>query len=139
MTGDVCFRGRYRHPIPRTSRRLCRDWSPCTIASIESAISSRENRENFILSWFMLMPSETETVVNSLGVPPAVAIPALMRSCDREQPPCGFENQVVVARNFDMSKKDNIDRVWDIIEKVSVCMLTAIRRWTACATARRKA
>src|SRR3977135_3357550 len=25
---------------------------------------------------------------------------------------------------FDMSKKDNIDRVWDIIEKVSVCMLT---------------
>ena len=23
-----------------------------------------------------------------------------------------------------MSKKDNIDRVWDIIEKVSVCMLT---------------
>jgi general stress protein 26 len=25
---------------------------------------------------------------------------------------------------FDMSKNDNIDRVWDIIEKVSVCMLT---------------
>ena len=25
---------------------------------------------------------------------------------------------------FDVSKKDNIDRVWDIIEKVSVCMLT---------------
>src|SRR5664279_4537798 len=25
---------------------------------------------------------------------------------------------------FDMSKKDNIDRVWDIIEKVGVCMLT---------------
>ena len=24
MTGDVCFRGRYRHPIPRTSRRLLR-------------------------------------------------------------------------------------------------------------------
>jgi hypothetical protein len=23
-----------------------------------------------------------------------------------------------------MSKKDNIDRVWDIIEKVSVCILT---------------
>src|SRR6266567_1904833 len=22
MTGDVCFRERYRHPIPRTSRRL---------------------------------------------------------------------------------------------------------------------
>jgi general stress protein 26 len=25
---------------------------------------------------------------------------------------------------FDMSEKDNIDRVWDIIEKVGVCMLT---------------
>jgi general stress protein 26 len=25
---------------------------------------------------------------------------------------------------FDMSKKDSIDRVWDIIEKVGVCMLT---------------
>jgi hypothetical protein len=25
---------------------------------------------------------------------------------------------------FDMSKKDNIDRVWDIVEKVGVCMLT---------------
>lgn len=25
---------------------------------------------------------------------------------------------------FDMSKKDSIDRVWGIIEKVSVCMLT---------------
>jgi hypothetical protein len=25
---------------------------------------------------------------------------------------------------FDVSKKENIDRVWDIIEKVSVCMLT---------------
>ena len=25
---------------------------------------------------------------------------------------------------FDMSKKDNIGRVWDIIEKVGVCMLT---------------
>lgn len=25
---------------------------------------------------------------------------------------------------FDMIKKDNIDRVWDVIEKTSVCMLT---------------
>src|SRR5450631_1087040 len=27
-------------------------------------------------------------------------------------------------REVDMSKQDNIDRVWDIIEKVGVCMLT---------------
>ena len=25
---------------------------------------------------------------------------------------------------YDMSKTDNIDRIWDIVEKVSVCMLT---------------
>ena len=31
-------------------------------------------------SWFMLMPSETEMVVNSRGVPPASAIPTLAAS-----------------------------------------------------------
>src|SRR5277367_336953 len=33
-----------------------------------------------IPSWFMLMPSETEMVVNSRGVPPASAIPAFAAS-----------------------------------------------------------
>jgi hypothetical protein len=36
-----------------------------------SAISSRETSENFMPSWFMPTPSETEMVVNSRGVPPA--------------------------------------------------------------------
>src|SRR5215470_16669556 len=54
--------------------------SPCTTASIESAISSRDNSENFMPSWFMLMPSETEIVVNSRGVPPASATPSLAAS-----------------------------------------------------------
>ena len=31
-------------------------------------------------SWFMLMPSETEIVVNSRGVPPASAMPSLAAS-----------------------------------------------------------
>src|SRR6516165_1636621 len=53
---------------------------PWTTASIESAISSRENSENFMPSWFMLMPSETETVANSRGVPPASAIPSFAAS-----------------------------------------------------------
>src|SRR6516164_3148087 len=53
---------------------------PWTTASIESAISSRENSENFIPSWFMLMPSETDTVVNSRGVPPASAMPSFAAS-----------------------------------------------------------
>src|ERR1700712_943252 len=44
---------------------------------MESAINSRESRENFMPSWFMLMPSDTERVENSRGVPPASAIPAL--------------------------------------------------------------
>src|SRR3982751_5756538 len=47
---------------------------------MESAINSRESRENFMPSWFMLMPSETEMVENSRGVPPASAIPALAAS-----------------------------------------------------------
>src|SRR6201747_2809480 len=47
---------------------------------MESAINSRESRENFIPSWFMLMPSDTEMVENSRGVPPASAIPALAAS-----------------------------------------------------------
>src|SRR5450759_3874877 len=40
-----------------------------------------------------------------------------MVRCGRELGPHG-------CINVWMSKKDNIDRVWDIIEKVSVCMLT---------------
>src|SRR6266481_8993778 len=47
---------------------------------MESAINSRESRENFMPSWFMLMPSDTEMVVNSRGVPPASAIPTLAAS-----------------------------------------------------------
>ena len=47
---------------------------------MESAISSRDTSENFMPSWFMLMPSETEMVVNSRGVPPASAMPALAAS-----------------------------------------------------------
>ena len=44
-----------------------------------SAISSRDTSENFIPSWFMLIPSDTEIVVNSRGVPPASATPFLGR------------------------------------------------------------
>src|SRR5665647_3888926 len=47
---------------------------------------------------------------------PLQAARALVR-CGRELGPHG-------CINVWMSKKDNIDRVWDILEKVSVCMLT---------------
>src|SRR4051794_8317235 len=47
---------------------------------MESAISSRESSENFMPSWFMLMPSETEMVENSRAVPPASAIPVFAAS-----------------------------------------------------------
>jgi general stress protein 26 len=40
-----------------------------------------------------------------------------MGRCGRELAPCG-------CIDVGMSKKDNIDRVWDVIEKVGVCMLT---------------
>src|SRR6267154_5349805 len=45
MTGDVCFRGRYRHPIPRTSRRLLtRSGRGATRHSITSFAIVRECR-----------------------------------------------------------------------------------------------
>src|SRR3954453_20659071 len=47
---------------------------------MESAISSRDSSENFMPSWFMLMPSDTEIVENSRGVPPASAIPVFAAS-----------------------------------------------------------
>lgn len=47
-----------------------------------------------------------------------------MRRCGREPAPWEFENQDVAAILFEMSKKIDIDRVWDIVEKVGICMLT---------------
>jgi general stress protein 26 len=44
--------------------------------------------------------------------------------CGHLPAPCGIENQDEAATMSDMSKKDDIARVWDIIEKVGVCMLT---------------
>ena len=51
-----------------------------TIDSTESAISSRELSEYFIPSCPMTMPSQTPIVKNSMGVPPAIRIPALTAS-----------------------------------------------------------
>ncbi len=51
--------------------------APRTASSIESAMTSREIREARIPSVPMLMPSETTTVLNSIGVPPAARIPSL--------------------------------------------------------------
>src|SRR5947208_5975013 len=47
---------------------------------MESAINSRESSENFMPSWFMLMPSDTEMVENSRAVPPPSAIPVFAAS-----------------------------------------------------------
>ena len=40
-------------------------------------MTSRLTREAFIPSVFIVMPSEIETVLNSIGVPPAARIPSL--------------------------------------------------------------
>ena len=45
--------------------------APRTASSMESAITSRETSEARIPSVPMLIPSETTTVLNSIGVPPA--------------------------------------------------------------------
>ena len=50
---------------------------PRATSSIESAMTSRLTSEVFIPSVFIVMPSEIDTVLNSIGVPPAWRMPAL--------------------------------------------------------------
>ncbi len=52
---------------------------PRTTSSIESAISSRLTSDAFMPSVPMETPSETEIVLNSIGVPPASRMPAFTR------------------------------------------------------------
>ena len=51
----------------RSPSRAC----PWAMISMESAMSSRLGRENFIPRWFMAMPSQTPMTGNSRGRPPA--------------------------------------------------------------------
>src|SRR6266540_4020170 len=64
------------HPtrITRPSKPL-----PRATSSIESAITSRLTSEAFIPSVPIVMPSEIDTVLNSMGVPPAAQI--VFRGC----------------------------------------------------------
>ena len=50
------------------------------IDSIESAMSSREAREYFIPAWPIAMPSQMPMEGNSIGVPPALLMPAFTAS-----------------------------------------------------------
>jgi hypothetical protein len=43
---------------------------------MESAMISRLTRDAFMPSVFIVIPSEIETVLNSIGVPPARRIPS---------------------------------------------------------------
>ena len=58
---------------------------PRATSSIESAMTSRLTSEARIPSLPMVMPSEIDTVLNSIGVPPAARIPSLMRSPSRRR------------------------------------------------------
>ena len=55
-----------------TASNMC----PRVTSSMESAMTSRLMRDAFIPSVPMEMPSETATVLNSMGVPPAARIPS---------------------------------------------------------------
>ena len=59
---------------PTRQTRPSKRW-PRATSSIESAITSRETSEARIPSVPMETPSETETVLNSIGVPPAARTP----------------------------------------------------------------
>ena len=58
---------------------------PRATSSIESAITSRLTSEAFIPSVPIVMPSETATVLNSIGVPPAARTPSFTRSARRRR------------------------------------------------------
>jgi hypothetical protein len=58
---------------------------PRATSSIESAITSRETSEVFIPSVPIVIPSETATVLNSIGVPPAARTPSLTFSARRRR------------------------------------------------------
>jgi len=47
------------------------------VSSTESAITSRDTRDDFIPAWPMAMPSVTVMVTNSRGVPCAALTPCL--------------------------------------------------------------
>ena len=49
---------------------------PRVTSSIESAITSRLTSEAFMPSVPIVMPSEIDTVLNSIGVPPARRMPS---------------------------------------------------------------
>ena len=56
---------------------IASNWYPRAISSIESAITSRLTSEAFIPWVPIVTPSETATVLNSIGVPPAARTPSL--------------------------------------------------------------
>ena len=58
---------------------------PRATSSIESAMTSRLTSEVFIPSVPIVMPSETATVLNSIGVPPAARTPSLTFSARRRR------------------------------------------------------
>ena len=59
---------------------IASNWYPRAISSIESAMTSRLISEAFIPWVPIVTPSETATVLNSIGVPPAARTPSLMCS-----------------------------------------------------------
>ena len=60
-------------------------WLPRATNSMESAITSRLISEHFMPSTPMLMPSEIDTVLNSIGVPPAARMPSFTFTARRRR------------------------------------------------------
>ena len=56
------------------------NWWATAMHSVESAMRSRVTREYFMPTWPMAMPSHTAMAGNSIGVPPAMRMPALTAS-----------------------------------------------------------
>ena len=92
----------------RRGRRARRSRWPATTSSIESAITSREISEARIPVVPIETPSETEIVLNSIGVPPAARMPVL--DVPREHA------LVEVARHrLDPGRRDADERLREIL------------------------
>ena len=64
------------------------NWWATAIHSVASAMRSRVTREYFMPVWPMAMPSQTAMAGNSMGVPPAIRMPALTASAIRSSSRC---------------------------------------------------
>ena len=87
------------------------NWLARATSSIESAMTSRLTSDIRMPSVPMVMPSDTETVLNSIGVAPAARTPSLTAAASRRrcrlQGPISIQVLAIPTRGFRRSSSVN--------------------------------